>query len=72
MSVIDIFNGTEEIANAGNYPKVLVLTVTRKISHKPLEQLLNITENWSIASPESIEGPSFRSICQLCVSFMVV
>jgi len=66
MSVIDIFNGTEEIANAGNYPKIRVFTAARKISHKPLEELLNITENWSVASPSSIGGPSFQYMSAVC------
>jgi sialate O-acetylesterase len=66
MSAIDIFNGTEEIANAGNYPKIRVFTAARLISHKPLEELLSITENWSVASPRSIGGPSFQYMSAVC------
>jgi hypothetical protein len=66
MSVIDIFNGTEEIANAGNYPKVRVFTAARKWSATPVEELIAIRENWSIASPESIGGPSFQYMSAVC------
>ncbi len=66
MSVIDIFNATEEIANAGNYPKIRVFTAARKWTPMPVEELVAITENWSVASPESIGGPSFQYMSAVC------
>jgi sialate O-acetylesterase len=66
MSVIDIFNATEEIANAGKYPKIRLFTVQRNWSATPLEELLDITEKWSVASPESVGGPSFQYMSAVC------
>jgi sialate O-acetylesterase len=66
MSVIDIFNATEEIENAGNYPKIRVFTAARKWTPTPVEELVAIKENWSIASPQSIGGPSFQYMSAVC------
>jgi sialate O-acetylesterase len=66
MSVIDIFNATEEIANAGNYPKIRLFTVQRNWSATALEELLDITEKWSVASPQSVGGPSFQYMSAVC------
>jgi sialate O-acetylesterase len=68
MTVIDIFNATEEIANAGKYPKIRVFTAAQEPSIIPIEELIGITQNWSIASPKSIGGPSwvyFSAVCWL-------
>src|SRR5271168_4880083 len=48
MSVIQIFNGSEEIANAGNYPKIRVFAAARNYSSTPLEELIRIYLNWSV------------------------
>jgi sialate O-acetylesterase len=66
MAVIDIFNGTEEIANAGNYPKIRLFTSARKVSGTPLEELLGMWLNWSVASPQSVGGPSFIYMSAVC------
>ena len=66
MAVSDIFNGTEEIANAGQYPKIRVFTADLKPSGTPIEELLGIIENWSVASPQSIGGPSFSYMSAVC------
>ncbi|CAF1353898.1 unnamed protein product [Rotaria sp. Silwood1] len=66
MAVIDIFNATEEINNAGNYPKIRVFTAALKPSDTPIEELLGIVENWSVASPQSIGGPSFTYMSAVC------
>ena len=68
MTVINIFNATEEIANAGKYPKVRVFTAERTPSLIPMEELIQIRQNWSLASPSSIGGPSwlyFSAVCWL-------
>jgi sialate O-acetylesterase len=68
MTVSDIFNATEEIANAGKYPKIRVFTTERVPSITPIEELIGIVQNWSIASPSSIGGPSwiyFSAVCWL-------
>jgi sialate O-acetylesterase len=66
MAVSDIFNATEEISTAGNYPKIRVFTAALKPSDTPIEELLGIVENWSAASPASIGGPSFTYMSAVC------
>jgi sialate O-acetylesterase len=66
MAVIDIFNGTEEIANAGNYPKIRLFTAARNTSVLPAEELLGMWLNWSVASPQSVGGPSFIYMSAVC------
>ena len=66
MTVIDIFNSTEEIANAGKYPKIRVFTAALIPSATPVEELLGIVENWSVASPASIGGPSYGYMSAVC------
>jgi sialate O-acetylesterase len=66
MAVIDIFNGTEEIANAGNFPKIRLFTSARNSSSKPSEELFGMWLNWSIASPQSVGGPTFIYMSAVC------
>jgi sialate O-acetylesterase len=66
LTVGMIYNGTEEIANAGNYPKIRVFTTALKGSFTPVEELLNITLNWSIASSSSIGGPQWDYMSAVC------
>ena len=66
MAVSDIFNSSEEIAMAGNYPKIRVFTAALKPSATPIEELLGIVENWSVASSQSIGGPSFTYMSAVC------
>jgi sialate O-acetylesterase len=66
MAVTDIFNGTEEIANAGQYSKIRVFTAALRPSATPIEELIGIDENWSIASSTSIGGPSFTYMSAVC------
>ncbi len=66
MTVGLIFNGTEEIANAGNYPKIRVFTVAQAGSATPAEELFAITLNWSVASSASIGGPDWRYTSAVC------
>ena len=66
MAVRDIFNGSDEIANAGNYPKIRVFTAALRPSDTPLEELIAIEESWSVASPTSIGGPSFDYMSAVC------
>jgi sialate O-acetylesterase len=66
LTVGMIYNGTEEIANAGNFPKIRVFTATLKASAVPVEELLGIVLNWSIASPQSIGGPPGTYMSAVC------
>ncbi len=66
MTVADVLNATEEIANAGKYPKIRVFTAERLPAITPIEELLQIRQNWSLASPKSIGGPSWLYFSAVC------
>jgi sialate O-acetylesterase len=66
LTVSMIYNGTEEIANAGNYPKIRVFTAAEKPSAIPIEELLEIELQWSVASPSSIGGPDNKYMSAVC------
>jgi sialate O-acetylesterase len=66
LTVGMIYNGTEEIANAGNFPKIRVFTSELKASAVPIEELLGINLNWSVASPQSIGGPDWDYMSAVC------
>ena len=66
LTVNMIYNGTEEINNAGNYPKVRVFTVALRSSEAPVEELLGIVLNWSIGSPQSINGSDWSYMSAVC------
>jgi sialate O-acetylesterase len=66
LTVSLIFNATEEIANAGNYPKIRVFTAALTSSLIPTEELLGIALNWSVASPKTIGGPAWIYMSAVC------
>jgi sialate O-acetylesterase len=66
LTVNMIYNGSEEIANAGNYPKIRVFTAALKSAASPIEELLGIDLNWSVASPQSIGGPDWKYMSAVC------
>ena len=66
VSVSWIYNGSEEIANAGKYPKIRLMTVEPLSSATPLEELLTIMQNWSVASPQSVNGSYGRYFSAVC------
>ena len=66
MTVSMIFNATEEINNADKYPKIRLFTATLVSSKKPVEELLNITLKWSVASAESVGGPDWQHMSAVC------
>jgi sialate O-acetylesterase len=66
LTVSLIYNATEEIANAGNYPKIRVFTAAINFSRAPVEELLGIVLNWSVASPQSIGGPDWSYMSAVC------
>jgi sialate O-acetylesterase len=61
-----IYNGTEEIQNAGNYPKIRVFTILQVSSAIPIEEVLNIELNWSVASPKSVGGSNWTYMSAVC------
>ena len=66
MTVGMAFNATEEIANAGKYPKIRVFTAALVESLTPVEELLGIVLNWSLSSPQSIGGPTWDYMSATC------
>jgi sialate O-acetylesterase len=66
LTVGMIYNGTEEIANAGNFPKIRVFTASLLPSAVPVEELLGIVLNWSVASPQSIGGSPGTYMSAVC------
>jgi sialate O-acetylesterase len=66
MTVSQIFNATKEIANAGKYPKIRLFTAARLLSASPVEELLGIALNWSVASPETVGGPQWTYFSAVC------
>jgi len=66
MTVSQIFNATEEIANASNYPKIRVFTAALVPSSLPVEELFGIVLNWSVASPQSIGGREWSYMSAVC------
>jgi sialate O-acetylesterase len=63
------FNGSQEIANAGNFSKIRLLTVSLIPAAVPVEELLGINQNWSVASPQSVGGPSWNYFSATCWYF---
>ena len=61
-----IYNASEEIANAGKYPKIRLFTTESLPSASPLDELLSIRQNWSVASPESVNGSYGRYFSAVC------
>ena len=66
MTVGMAFNATEEIANAGKFPKIRLFTAALVESVVPVEELLGIVLNWSAASPQSVGGPEWSYISATC------
>ena len=61
-----MFNASEEIANAGNFPKIRLFTAALKPSASPIEELLGINLNWSVASSQVVGGPSWDYMSAVC------
>jgi sialate O-acetylesterase len=66
LTVNLIYNATEELVNAGNYPKIRVFTAALRPSEAPVEELLGIQLNWSVASIRSIGGPGWDWMSAVC------
>ncbi len=49
-----IYNGTEEIGNTGNSPKILLFPASQMMSASPVEEWLRIELNWSLSSSSSV------------------
>ena len=64
-----IYNASEEIKNAGKYPKIRLFTSELLPSETPLEELSSIRQNWSVASPASVNGTDERYFSAVCWLF---
>jgi sialate O-acetylesterase len=66
FTVSMMFNATEEIQNAGNFSKIRLFTASLLPSALPVEELLGINLNWSVASPQTVGGPSWNYMSAVC------
>ena len=61
------FNGTEEIAAAGNYPQIRVFSAGDAYKATgPIAELGRVMIPWSVASPASVGGPEWNSLSAAC------
>jgi sialate O-acetylesterase len=60
-----VFNGSLEIANAKNYPKVRLFTAILGQAITPQEELVAIGLNWSVASNVSVGSGYTSAVCWL-------
>ncbi|CAF4384016.1 unnamed protein product [Rotaria socialis] len=66
FTVSMMFNATEEIKNAGNFSKIRLFTASLMPSALPVEELLGINLNWSVASPHTVGGPDWNYMSAVC------
>jgi sialate O-acetylesterase len=60
-----MFNASIEIENAYKYPKIRLFTPWHTQSYVPLEELLSIELQWSVASNITVGGPANSAVCWL-------
>jgi sialate O-acetylesterase len=65
FSVGAMFNGSVEIANANNYPKIRLFTVADTQASAPQEELLAIGLKWSVASNMTVASGYTSAVCWL-------
>jgi sialate O-acetylesterase len=58
-----VFNGTTEIAHSGDYPKIRLFGVFPTFSNSPVEEVLGIGVQWSVASPSSVNQEYTSAVC---------
>ena len=52
---MQVYNATEEMQKAANYPNLRLFTVQRVLSTTPLDEPPQILQNWSVASPGQLD-----------------
>jgi hypothetical protein len=57
MKVSVIFDVSEEIANEGNFPKILLFTASLIVASLSVEEFSCILLNWSIGFPQTVGEP---------------
>ena len=65
FSLRNMFNASIEIDNAYKYPKVRLFTASTQQSYTPLEELLSIGLQWSVASNDSVASGYNSAVCWL-------
>ena len=60
-----MFNGSVEIANANNYPKVRLFTLVDTQASTPQEELVNTGMPWSVASNITLTSGYVSAVCWL-------
>eukprot|EP01114_Cavostelium_apophysatum_P010635 TRINITY_DN2460_c0_g1_i1.p1 TRINITY_DN2460_c0_g1~~TRINITY_DN2460_c0_g1_i1.p1 ORF type:complete len:532 (+),score=69.97 TRINITY_DN2460_c0_g1_i1:159-1598(+) len=67
FTVSDVFNASEAIADAQNYPNIRIFTVGQAtISQTPLENFATIEQNWTVASSASVGGADWTFFSATC------
>ena len=66
MTVGLIFNATEEMANAVNYPKIRLYTAGYFSTPVPVEELVGIDLKWILPSADSIGGKNWSHFSATC------
>ncbi|CAF1432967.1 unnamed protein product [Adineta ricciae] len=62
-AVSQVFNGSTEIANAGNYPKIRLFGVARVGAAAPVEEIPSIGMKWSVASSSVVGNGYASAVC---------
>ena len=62
-AVSQVFNGSTEIANAGNYPKIRLFGVARVGAAAPVEEIPSIGMKWSVASSSVVGNGYAYAVC---------
>jgi len=63
--VSEMFNGSMEIANANNYPKIRLFTLVDTEASTPQEELIRTGMPWSVASNISVASGYTSAVCWL-------
>jgi sialate O-acetylesterase len=69
MSVDAVFNASEEIAAAGEYPGVRLFTVQLNASATPLQDFVEVEQPWSVASPAAVSNGNWTYFSAACWFF---
>jgi len=70
MTLSTVFNASQEIARAQNYPHIRLFTVGQGTTSKvPLPDLATILQSWSVANPKTVGGPDWQYFSALCWLF---
>ena len=56
----------KKLSVQANYSKIRLFTATPKKSEIPIEELLGMKLNWSVASPDSVGGSNWTHMSAVC------